>query len=125
MGQEITLKIESLVLTARLNDSDSARALAAALPMEIGMSRWGDEYYGGCGLRLPEAEDARELMEVGELAYWSPGSAFCIFFGPTPASSGAEPRAASAVNPLGRILDDCSGLKALGASVRARLEEAG
>ena len=37
-----------------------------------------------------------------------PGSAFCIFFGPTPASEGAVPRAASDVNPLGRVEGDAS-----------------
>jgi hypothetical protein len=122
MGKTIILKAESLVLRAELNDSDSARAFAEALPLALTMSRWGDEYYGGCGLSLPPAADAREVMEIGELAYWPPGNAFCIFFGPTPASRGGEPRAASAVNPLGRVLDDCSSLRALGATLEVRLE---
>ena len=47
---------------------------------------------------------------MGEIAYWPPGKAFCIFFGPTPASSGEAPRAASPVNPLGRISGDAKAL---------------
>jgi hypothetical protein len=45
-------------------------------------------------------------MAVGEIAYWPPGKAFCIFFGRTPASVDGAPRAASAVNPLGRLTGD-------------------
>jgi hypothetical protein len=49
-------------------------------------------------------------MEEGELAYWPPGQAFCIFFGATPASSGDDIRAASAVNIVGKLKGDLSGL---------------
>jgi len=50
--------------------------------------------------------DAKEVVELGELAYWPPGSAFCIFFGRTPVSRGDEIRPASAVNPVGKIIGD-------------------
>ena len=63
-------------------------------------------------------------MKVGELALWPPGNALCIFFGPTPASSGREPRAASPVNPIGRLIDDAAPLKALGPSIRAKISAA-
>ena len=83
------------------------------------MSRWGDEYYGSLNdpLDLAESADAREAMVVGELAYWPPGNALCIFFGPTPASTGPEPRAASPVNPLGMLDGDVKALRPLGASI--------
>ncbi len=45
-------------------------------------------------------------MEVGDLGYWPPGQAFCIFWGPTPASEADEIRPASPVNVFGRILKD-------------------
>ena len=47
-------------------------------------------------------------MEVGELGYWPPGTAFCIFFGPTPASHDQTPRAASNVNPFGMVDGDAT-----------------
>jgi hypothetical protein len=50
------------------------------------------------------------LVSVLAVAYWPPGQAFCIFFGATPASGGDEIRAASAVNIVGRIKGDLSGL---------------
>ena len=44
------------------------------------------------------------------MGYWPPGNAFCIFFGPTPSSQGDEIRAASAVNVIGKMKGDWSGL---------------
>jgi len=63
-------------------------------------------------------------MDVGELAYWPPGQAFCIFFGPTPASSDDRPQAASPANPVGRILGDASQFRAVANGAEVILEEA-
>ena len=62
-----------------------------------------------------------KLMEVGKLAYWPVGRAFCIFFGPTPVSIDYTPRAASGVNPIGHIIRDCSALKQLDKPVTAQV----
>ena len=122
MPKPIKITIDSISFDAELNDSTTAEMLHKTLPVELRLSRWGDEYYGGCGVASPEAEGAREIMEVGELAYWAPGSAFCIFFGPTPASSDERPRAASPVVPLGRINGTTEPLRSMGGSVVAKLE---
>jgi len=42
-----------------------------------------------------ELENGQEVVELGDLGYWPPGQAFCLFFGPTPASQGDEIRPAS------------------------------
>ena len=122
----IRLTIDGELFQASLDDSEAGRQLAAALPVQARMSRWGDEYYGGFGqgLGVDVDETAREVMEVGELAYWPPGKALCIFFGPTPVSEGDEPRAASPVLPVGRIEGDVERLKALGESVQVQVESA-
>ena len=57
-----------------------------------------------------EPDNSREVLEAGELGYWPTGSAFCIFFGETPASEGNEIRAASDVNIIGKIDGDVSEL---------------
>jgi hypothetical protein len=124
MPVAITIEIGKVSLKAELNDSPSAKSFLELLPRQVSLSRWGDEYYGNCGIKVQESEDAREDMKVGELALWPPGSALCIFFGPTPASRGREPRAASPVNPIGRLLDDAAPLKALGPSIRAKVSRA-
>ena len=122
MAEQIKIISDEVELTAQLNDSPSAKALVQNLPLELQMTRWGDEYYGACGVSVQEGPDARELMEVGELAIWPPGSALCIFFGPTPASVEDEPRAASKVNPIGRINSAAQALKKLGPSIQMRVE---
>ncbi len=88
---------------AEVTDTDCARQIFEALPIEARANTWGDEIY----FRIPvEAEldgTAAEVVQVGDLGYWPAGAAFCIFFGPTPASSGDEIRPASAVNLVGRL----------------------
>jgi hypothetical protein len=121
MSQKISIEIEGQSLTAELNDSEAAKKLVGALPLRLRMSRWGDEYYGSCGLSIVLDDSAREVLEVGEIAYWPPGSALCLFFGPTPASTDGRPRAASEVVPLGRITGGAETLKTLGSTVEARI----
>ncbi len=127
MPTPITLRIGSLELAGQLNDSPTAKAILALLPATVRMSRWGDEYYGSLPkpLKEGEASDAREDMVVGEIAYGPPGNALCLFFGPTPASTGSEPRAASPVNPVGKLSGDMAALKALGRSITANVSKSG
>jgi uncharacterized protein len=122
MPTPIKIRTEELELSAELNDSPSAKKLVSLLPLEFTMSRWGDEYYGDCGIKVDLSQDARDVMEVGELAVWPTGSALCIFFGPTPASKGNEPRAVSPVTPVGRLIDNPEALKKLGSSIHVRIE---
>lgn len=122
MGTKITISISGTTFEAELNDSKAAKAIEAKLPVEIGMSRWGQEYYGSIGIGMGKESGERDVLEIGEIAYWPPGDALCIFFGPTPASSGDEPRAASPVVPLGRLHGGIEKLKGMSGSVRAHVE---
>jgi len=124
MPHTITITAGRVRLPATLNDSPSAQAVWKALPIEARANRWGEEIYFEINVQLDEAEDARAEMQVGELAYWPPGSAFCIFFGPTPVSRGQEPRAASNVNPLGAVDGDAAAFTAVHNGERVRLEAA-
>ncbi len=105
---ERRIKITSASVSAEavLNESLTADKIWAELPIEGGADTWGDEIYFSIPVRDTLAADAKEVVELGELAYWPPGSAFCIFFGRTPVSRGDEIRPASAVNPVGKIVGD-------------------
>ena len=117
MGTKILLTVGEHQLSAELNDSAVSSQFVETLPASIRMTRWGDEYYGSCGISASETDGAREIMSVGEIAFWNPGSALCLFFGPTPASTDEKPRAASPVVPMGFITGDVSVLKSLGGSI--------
>jgi hypothetical protein len=122
MSTAVRIHIGDLVLDGSIEDTGTAAALLASLPLEFEMSRWGDEYYGDIGLGASGDEPMIELVEVGDLAYWPPGDALCVFFGPTPASEGDQPRAASPVSVIGRIEVDPAALRSLPDVVVARLE---
>ena len=67
-------------------------------------------------------EDGVEVVGTGDLGYWPPGKAFCIFFGPTPISRGDEIRPASAVTVLGRVLSDLRPLRDIRSGAEVVLE---
>ena len=100
----IRIAVGDLDLIADLNDSDTAEAIVDALPIEGSASIWGDEIYFSIPVSADLDEGARAVVAMGELAYWPPGDAFCIFWGPPPASQSlGEIRAASEVNPVGQL----------------------
>ncbi len=110
MGK-ITISIENISLPAELLDTPTAKIILESLPIEGKANTWGDEIYFEIPLQIELEADARADVEIGELGYWPTGSAFCVFFGPTPMSRGEKPVAASAVNVFGRVTGDCSVLK--------------
>jgi len=122
--KRLVITAGNISLPAELNDSPTARQVWEALPLEGTASTWGDEIYFAIPVVAAEEPEARADVAVGELGYWPPGHAFCIFFGPTPASSGPAPRAYSPVNVLGRVLGDATRLRAVRPGTRVRLERA-
>jgi len=103
---EIRIATEKIEMLATLNDSATAERIWDALPIESTVNTWGQEIYFSIPVQCDLGLEARDRMEVGEIGYWPTGSAFCVFFGKTPASKGDEPRAASPVNPIGRCEGD-------------------
>jgi hypothetical protein len=110
MAKKIRITAGKVEVEAELNDSRTARMVAEALPIKARGNRWGEEIYFEIPVEADLEGGAREVLEAGELGYWPSGNAFCIFFGPTPASRGEEIRAASAVNIIGKVKGDLSQL---------------
>ncbi len=122
MGKKIRIRFGEREVTATLNESRSAELFYETLPAKLSMTRWGDEYYGNCGVAVEQEKEARTDMEIGELALWPDGSALCIFFGPTPVSTGEKPKAISPVNPIGRIEGTVDFLKKLPSAIDIEVE---
>jgi hypothetical protein len=122
---EIIITAGAMTMRAELNDSPTARQVWEALPLEATANRWGDEIYFSIPVVAAQAPDARAEVEVGEIGYWPAGHAFCIFFGPTPASDGPQPRAYSPVNILGRVHGDATRLRSVPDGATIRVARAG
>jgi uncharacterized protein len=108
---KIKITIGKLTMEAELNDSPTAKQVAEALPIKTSFSTWGDEIYFSIPVRAGLEKSAQEVVEVGDLGYWPPGKAFCIFFGQTPASRPGKIMPASAVNIIGKVLGDAARFK--------------
>lgn len=121
MERTITIKAGAVELEAILNDSRTADVIWEALPFVASTNTWGDEIYFAIPVNL-ELEQGQEVVELGDLGYWPLGSAFCIFFGPTPMSRGEEIRPASAVTVFGRVAGDATTLKQVESGTKISIE---
>jgi len=102
----IQISVAGLTVTATLNDSETSDELWGALPITGRAQTWGDEIYFSIPVSADEAADSEETVEMGAVAYWPPGKALCLFWGPTPMSAPGEIRPASNVNVMGVIDGD-------------------
>ena len=110
MSHPIRILLGEVELEAELNTSETAKKILQVLPLKSRFNTWGDEIYFQMEVDSGP-EDPQETVALGDLAFWPPGKAFCIFYGQTPASEGDEIRPASPVNPVGRVLDDAIVIK--------------
>lgn len=107
----IKITVGSLSMEAELNETSTAKKVAAALPIRSSFNTWGDEFYFTIPVEAELDESAREEVEEGDLGYWPPGKAFCIFFGQTPTSKPGKIMPASAVNIIGKLVGDAKRFK--------------
>jgi uncharacterized protein len=123
MPTDIVIIAENIRLEGQLRDTPTGLALAEALPLEGKAQLWGDEIYFGVPQVVQELDDtAAVVVRVGDIGYWPPGRALCLFFGLTPASVPGEIRPASAVNLVGRMAGDPCWLKLVPEGAKVRVE---
>ena len=121
--RRVRITAGAVAAEAVLDDSATARAVWEALPLSMSGETWGDEIYFGIPVTVGP-ESPRETVEMGDLGYWPPGSAFCISFGPTPASRGSEVRPAGPVNVFGRVVGEATVFKRVRSGTTIRVERA-
>ncbi|MFA9491833.1 MAG: cyclophilin-like fold protein, partial [Anaerolineales bacterium] len=80
MGRQIKIISNEIEVIAGIDDSETANSIWEALPIESSVSTWGEEIYFTIPVQVEESDDARQDMDIGELGYWPPGSALCVFF---------------------------------------------
>ena len=120
--KKMRITTEDLKVDASLNNSETAQNIWDALPIESRVNTWGDEIYFSTPVDVG-LENAKAVVSEGDLGYWPPGNAFCIFFGLTPASQGDEIRPASPVNIFGKIIGDPKVFKKVSSGAKIILEK--
>ncbi len=120
--QKIRIIVDDVSAEAELSGSKTSEAIWDALPIENTVNTWGEEIYFEIPVKSALDETAKEVVEKGDLGYWPTGKAFCIFFGPTPASEGDEIRPASAVNIVGKVTGDTEVFKGIQQGTNIKLE---
>lgn len=108
---KIRMIIGDLSVEGELNETPTGLKVAEALPIKAQFSTWGEEFYFTIPVAAQLDESAREEVEQGDLGYWPPGKAFCIFFGQTPMSRPGKIVPASAVNIIGKVFGDVERFK--------------
>ena len=115
----------SFTLDAELLDTPTAKAIAAALPIEASAMTWGEEVYFDVPLKAKREADARAVVTPGEIAYWPDGPCIAIGFGRTPISQGDECRLASPCNIFARATSDVKALGTVKAGTRIKVSLVG
>jgi len=112
MKKKVKIEIKGVVFDVELYDTDTASEIYNNLPISGRATLWGNEIYFSIPLKCKLEPEAKVDLEVGDLGYYPPLQAFCIFFGPTPVSDdNNKPKAAGTVNIFGKISGDISKLK--------------
>ncbi len=105
-----------------LNDSDTARKLAAALPAEGQANAWGEEIYFQVPLDVELDANPKQVVDPGTICYWVQGGAVALPYGPTPISEGGECRLVTAVNIIGQLDGDPRVLDTIPEGATIRME---
>ena len=90
-----------------LDDSRCPKTFQAVLenlPVEINITKWGDELYTERTNISAIEENAKREVDYLDVAYWPEGNALCLFYGPTPISKNGQILAYSPVNIVGKII---------------------
>lgn len=121
-GKKIKIIIGNEEISGELMETQTAENVYKALPLESEVNRWGDEVYFFVPVEAELESGATDIQEIGNICFWTPGKAIAIFFGPTPASRGNEPRAYEPVNLFGKISEGLNILKIIKSGEKVRME---
>ena len=102
----ITISWPKGAVEATLEDTPTARALVAALPMEAKAQTWGEEVYFEIPVTAKLESNANQVVPPGTVCFWTEGSSPALPWGRTPVSEGEESRLVTRCNVLGTIDGD-------------------
>jgi len=110
---ELRLTSGDLEFKLELLDTPTARAILEAIPISSQVQTWGDEVYFKVPVQVELEDDAKDVVEAGEIAFWVEGNCIAIGYGPTPISQGNEIRLAAKTNIWAKACDDVTIMRVL------------
>ena len=102
--KKLILRFNSKQFEINLRNTETARLITKSIPIKSRIQIWGEEIFFNTHLEVKLEDDARDVMQLGELAFWTEGSAIAIGFGKTPVSIDQEIRLIGPCN----VWADCS-----------------
>lgn len=122
--REVLIRVGAVAIRARLLNTPTADRIWAALPIYSRAQTWGAEVYFGTEVSADREASAREVIQLGEVAFWPDGDAIAIGYGPTPVSREEEIRLASPCNVWAKAMDDVRALSRVRDGERVAVIEA-
>ena len=122
-GDIVIVQIDQYEFELELNNSKAAKTLRNALPVQIEMVRWGDQFNGRSPVWIEPDIGAQTAMEIGDIAFWAPGGCICVFFGRTPHNPGLTPKLSSPGLVLGKLKGNVAVLRNLGGTASMFIKE--
>ena len=111
MQKKCKICIKNFEIIVDLKHTHTAEKIWDALPIKSKINVWGDEIYFYTSISSDQEQDAKEVINLGEIVYWSAGKAIAIGFGKTPISRENEIRLADKCNVWGTTSFDLKKLK--------------
>ena len=90
--KKLILKFNSKVFEINFRNTETARLIAKSIPIKSRIQTWGEELFFNTNLQVKIEDDAKEVIRLGEIVFWTEGSAIAIGYGKTPVSKGDEIR---------------------------------
>ena len=109
----INLKFSSYNIVIKLRPTPTANAIKSILPCKSIIKTWGEEIYFEMPIQknLSLDNDAKDVINLGEIAYWIEGKCIAIGYGKTPISQNNEIRLAAKTNIWGDAVLNVKKLK--------------
>ena len=108
--KKIKIKFSNNFIIVELNNSDTAKKVYASCPIKSTTNTWGNEIYFEAAIKVKKDKTAKDIINLGEIAYWVEGSSIAIGFGPTPISKADEIRLVTKANIIGQTKSNLSSL---------------
>ena len=99
--KKLILKFNSKLFEVNFRDTETARLISKSVPINSKIQMWGEEIFFNTNIQVALENDAKEVMQLGELAFWTEGSAIAIGYGKTPVSIDQEIRLIGPCNVWG------------------------